>query len=73
MLYGRKCRTPDCWEEVGHRVMGSNEVARKTIELIQEMCDRLQTTQSSQEIYVDQRHSDLEFQVGDDVLLKVSN
>ena len=26
MLYGRKCRTPICWGEVGQRVMGSTEV-----------------------------------------------
>lgn len=32
MLYGRKCRTPICWGEVGQRVMGSTDVVLKTIE-----------------------------------------
>ena len=72
MLYGRKCRTPICWGEVGHRVMGSTEVVLKTTELIQQVRNRLQTAQSRQKSYADRRWSDLEFQVGDMVLLKVS-
>ena len=35
MLYGRRCRTPICWGEVGQRVMGSTEVVLKTTERIQ--------------------------------------
>jgi len=72
MLYGRKCRTPICWGEVGQRVMGSTEVVLKTTELIQQVRSRLQTAQSRQKSYADKRRSDLEFQVGDMVLLKVS-
>ena len=72
MLYGRKCRTPICWGEVGQRVMGSTEVVLKTTELIQQVRSRLQTAQSRQKSYADRRRSDLEFQVGDMVLLKVS-
>ena len=34
MLYGRKCRTPICWGEVGQRVMGSTKVVLKTTERI---------------------------------------
>ena len=29
MLYGRKCRTPICWREVGQMVMGITEVVLK--------------------------------------------
>ena len=72
MLYGRKCRTPICWGEVGQRVIGSTEVVLKTTELIQQVRSRLQTAQSRQKSYADRRRSDLEFQVGDMVLLKVS-
>ena len=46
MLYGRKCRTPICWGEVGQRVMGSTEVVLKTTERIQQIRSRLQTSQS---------------------------
>ena len=72
MLYGRRCRTPICWGEVGQRVMGSTEVVLKTTERIQQVRSRLQTAQSRQKSYADKRRSDLEFQVGDMVLLKVS-
>ncbi|KAJ9562284.1 hypothetical protein OSB04_007444 [Centaurea solstitialis] len=72
MLYGRRCRTPICWGEVGQRVLGSTEIVQKTTENIQRIRDRLRTAQSRQKSYADKRHSDLEFQVGDYVLLKVS-
>ncbi|KAJ9563234.1 hypothetical protein OSB04_008394 [Centaurea solstitialis] len=72
MLYGRKCRTPICWGEVGHRVLGSTEIVLKTTELVQMIRERLATAQSRQKRYADRRRSDLEFQVGDYVLLKVS-
>jgi hypothetical protein len=72
MLYGRKCRTPICWGEVGQRELGSTEIVQKTTESIQLIRDRLRTAQSRQKSYADKRRSALEFEVGDDVLLKVS-
>ena len=72
MFYGRRCRTPICWGEVGQRFMGSTDVVLKTTERIQQVRSRLQTAQSKQKSYADKRRSDLEFQVGDMVLLKVS-
>ena len=32
LLYGRSCRTPICWGEVGQRVMGGTEIVLKTTE-----------------------------------------
>ena len=52
--------------------MGRTEVVLQTMEMIHQIRQRLQTTQSWQKIYADQRWSELEFQVGDRVLLKVS-
>ena len=72
MLYGRKCRTPICWGEVGQRVLGSTEIVQATTENIQKIRERLQVAQSRQKSYANKRRSDLEFQVGDYVLLKVS-
>jgi hypothetical protein len=72
MLYGRKCRTPICWGEVGQRVLGSTEIVQATTENIQKIRERLQAAQSRQKSYANKRRSDLEFQVGDYVLLKVS-
>ncbi|KAJ9535608.1 hypothetical protein OSB04_un001254 [Centaurea solstitialis] len=72
ILYGRRCRTPICWGEVGQRVLWSTEVVQKTIENIQRIRERLQTAQSRQKSYADRWRSDVEFQVGDRVLLEVS-
>ena len=72
LLYGRKCRTPICCGEVGHKVLGSTEIVLETTERIQQIRDRLKTAQSRQKSYADRRRSELEFQVGDFVLLKVS-
>ena len=72
LLHGRKCRTPICWGEVGQRVLGSTEIVLKTMEMVQMVRERLITAQSRQKSYADKRRSDLEFQVGDYVLLKVS-
>ncbi|KAJ9546856.1 hypothetical protein OSB04_019399 [Centaurea solstitialis] len=72
MLYGRRCRTLVCWGEVGQRELGSTEIVQKTTESIELIRERLKTAQSRQKSYADKRRSDLEFSVGDDVLLKVS-
>ncbi|KAJ9560649.1 hypothetical protein OSB04_005809 [Centaurea solstitialis] len=72
MLYGRRCRTPVCWGEVGQRELGSTEIVQRTTESVQLIRDRLRTAQSRQKSYADKRRSDLEFAVGDKVLLKVS-
>ena len=52
--------------------MGSTEVGLQTTEKIQQVRSRLQTSPSWQKSYADKHRSDLEFQVGDMVLLKVS-
>ncbi|KAL4580619.1 hypothetical protein LXL04_016819 [Taraxacum kok-saghyz] len=59
-------------EGVKHGIMGSTEVILQTTEMIQMVQDRLVTAQSRQKSYADKRRSDLEFQVGDRVVLKVS-
>lgn len=52
--------------------MGSTDAVIKTIELIQQVCERLKTTQSRQKSHADRQRTYLEFLVGDQVLLKVS-
>ena len=40
-LYGRKCRTPVCWDEVGERQLVGPEIVQLTIEKIRLIRDRL--------------------------------
>ena len=70
-LYGRPCRSPICWTEVGEgSIMGSNLVrdTSKKVDLIRK---RLLTAQSRKKSYAVRRHRPLEFEVGDHVFLKV--
>ena len=71
-LYGRKCRTPLNWVEVGdHGYFGPDFIkeAREQVSIIQ---SHLKATQSRQKTYVDKRRRPLQFEVGDHVYLKVS-
>ncbi|GJR97341.1 putative reverse transcriptase domain-containing protein [Tanacetum coccineum] len=71
-LYGRKCRSPVCWSEVGDSQLTGLELVRETIEMIFQIKNRLITARSSQKSYADVRCKLMEFQEGDMVMLKVS-
>ncbi|GKA36568.1 putative reverse transcriptase domain-containing protein [Tanacetum coccineum] len=45
-LYGRKCRSPVCWSEVGDSQLTGPEMIRKTTEKIVQIKNRLLTTRS---------------------------
>ncbi|KAK1421015.1 hypothetical protein QVD17_23053 [Tagetes erecta] len=72
MLYGRKCRTPICWGEIGQRELGEKEIVQETIENVDLIRSRLKAAQDRQKSYADKRRRPIEFQVGDQVMLKVS-
>ncbi|KAL6211440.1 hypothetical protein ACLB2K_016666 [Fragaria x ananassa] len=71
-LYGKQCRTPLCWIEVGERELCGPEIIHDTNEKTKVVKDRLKAAQSRQKSYADVRMKDLEFQVGDWVFLKLS-
>ncbi|GAB2281625.1 hypothetical protein Dimus_039484 [Dionaea muscipula] len=71
-LYGRRCRSPTCWFEVGERQILGLELVEDASQKIAVIRDRLLTAQSRQKSYADNLRRDLEFQVGDKVFLKVS-
>ncbi|GJY69846.1 putative reverse transcriptase domain-containing protein, partial [Tanacetum coccineum] len=71
-LYGRKCRSPMIWTEVGESQLIGPEIVQETTKKIVQIKERLKTARSHQKSYADKRRKPLEFQVGDRVLLKVS-
>ncbi|KAL4583755.1 hypothetical protein LXL04_008338 [Taraxacum kok-saghyz] len=81
-LYGRKCRSPVCWAEVGDTQLARTQVSdntltgleiiRETTEKIVQIRERMKTARDRQKSYADKRRKPLEFQVGDLVLLRVS-
>ncbi|GJT36383.1 hypothetical protein Tco_0926802 [Tanacetum coccineum] len=71
-LYGRKCRSPVCWAEVGEAQLTGPEIIHETTEKIFKIRDRMQAARDRQKSYADKRRRPLEFEVGDKVMLKVA-
>ncbi|KAD4981848.1 hypothetical protein E3N88_18519 [Mikania micrantha] len=71
-LYGRKCRSPICWTEVGDNRITGPELIQETTDKIAKIQQRLQETRSRQKSYANKLRKPLEFQVGDRVMLKGS-
>ncbi|GJX48704.1 putative reverse transcriptase domain-containing protein [Tanacetum coccineum] len=70
-LYGRKCRSPICWAEVGDSQLTGPEIIHETTERIVQIKSHIQAARDRQKSYADVRRKPLEFQVGDKVMLKV--
>ncbi|KAJ9544791.1 hypothetical protein OSB04_024498 [Centaurea solstitialis] len=71
-LYGRKCRSPLNWLEVGESRLLRPDIVQETTDKIKLVQEKLKAARDRQKNYVDNRRKPLEFQVGDKVLLKVS-
>ncbi|GJR19701.1 putative reverse transcriptase domain-containing protein [Tanacetum coccineum] len=54
-LYGRKCRSPVCWAEVGDAQLTGPEIVRETTEKIIQIKHRLQALRDRQKCYADKR------------------
>ena len=71
-LYGRKCRTPVCWTDVGEKQQIGPDLVQQTSNKIVQIREWLKIAQDRQKSYADKRRRPLEFQVGDKVMLKIS-
>ena len=71
-LYGRRCRSPNCWTEVGERALLGPEIVQETSEKIKIIRLRLKTAQDRQKNYADVRRRPLEYEVGDHVFIRVT-
>ena len=47
-LYGRRCRTPICWEEVGERKLSKIELIDHTKEIVNKIREKLRAAQDNQ-------------------------
>ena len=70
-LYGKPCRSPICWTEVGESSITSPDLIRDTSEKVSLIRQHLLMAQSRKKSYADVRRRPLEFEVGDHVFLKV--
>jgi len=71
-LYGRKCRSPVYWDEVGERKILGPELIQQTKEKINLIRKRIEAAQNRQSRYANQARKDMDYQEGEHVLLKIS-
>jgi hypothetical protein len=71
-LYGRKCRTPLYWDQIGERRVFSPDIIEDAEQQVQQVRENVRVAQTRQKSYADVRRRDLTFAVDDHVYLKVS-
>ncbi|XP_060968590.1 uncharacterized protein LOC133036115 [Cannabis sativa] len=72
MLYGKKCRSPLHWDEVGEERYLDPYLVKEATEAVEKIQNRMVTAQSRQKSYADAKRRIVEFVVGDKVFLRVS-
>ncbi|GJY01079.1 putative reverse transcriptase domain-containing protein [Tanacetum coccineum] len=71
-LYGRKCRSPVLWAEIGESSLIGPELVQEMTDKVVLIKEKLKAARDRQKSYADNRRKPLEFEVGDRVMLKVS-
>ncbi|GKE81073.1 putative reverse transcriptase domain-containing protein, partial [Tanacetum coccineum] len=71
-LYGRRCRSPILWAEIGESSLIGPELIQETTDKVVLIKEKLKAARDRQKSYADNRRKPLEFEIGDRVMLKVS-
>ncbi|XP_074277795.1 uncharacterized protein LOC141601413 [Silene latifolia] len=71
-LYGRKCRSPVYWDDVTDAVTLGPDLIKQVVEQVHVIRQKMRALQDRKKSYTDLKRSEIEFAVGDKVLLKLS-
>ena len=71
-LYGRDCRTPLNWSEVGERILYGNKKANEAKEKVKQVKIALEAAQDRYKAYADDHRRNVEYEIGEYVYLKVT-
>ena len=71
-LYVRRCRTPICWDEAEERKLLGPELVQITMDNLQIVRTNLKAAQDRQRSYANLKRTNIKFEVGDRVFLKIS-
>ncbi|GJU87248.1 reverse transcriptase domain-containing protein [Tanacetum coccineum] len=71
-LYGRKCRSPVLWAKIGEGSLIGPELVQETTDKVVVIKEKLQAAKDRQKSYADRGRKMTEYEVRDNVLLKVS-
>lgn len=66
-LYGKKCRSPLSWDDVGEREVFGPELVETAIAVARNVREKLRIAQDRHKHWADQKRRHLEFQPGDHV------
>jgi len=72
-MYGQKCWTPVCWEEVRDTKLMGLELVQITTEKVKVIRERMKAAQVRQKRYTDNKRRSFEFEVANQVFLKVAS
>ncbi|GKC82033.1 putative reverse transcriptase domain-containing protein, partial [Tanacetum coccineum] len=72
-LYGRKCKSPVLWAEIRKSSLIGSEVVQEMADKVVLIKEKLKAARDCQKSYADNRCKPLQFEVGEQVLLKVSH
>ena len=62
-LYGRRCRTPLSWDEVGDRQLFGPDLIKESEQKVKLIRDRLRIAQSIQKSYADTKCKEVTYEV----------
>ncbi|GJY30729.1 putative reverse transcriptase domain-containing protein [Tanacetum coccineum] len=71
-LYGKKCRSPVLWAKIGESSLIGPELVQETIDKVVLIKEKLKAARDRQKSYADNTRKPLEFEIGEQILLKVS-
>ncbi|XP_021722461.1 uncharacterized protein LOC110689951 [Chenopodium quinoa] len=71
-LYGRKCHSPICWNDISEIMILGPHMIEDTVKKVREIQAKIQAPQDRRKSYVDLKRREEEFEVGEKILLKVS-
>ena len=71
-LYGRKCRTPLCWTKLSEKKVIGPDLIQEIEEQVKMIRERLKVAMDRQNSYADLKRKDIQYEIDEKVLLKVS-
>ena len=70
-LYGKKCRSPLCWDEVGERRHLGPKIINQTVDIVMIIRDHLRAAQDRHKQWADTKRRLLELEAGDHIFFKI--
>ena len=71
-VYGRRCRSPICWDVKGIRQLEGPEIIQKTIDKVKVARQCMKSAMDRQKSYIYQHRREMEYEVREKVFLRVS-